>query len=234
MHVPPARFTLLSLIAPGEAHSARVILGLRSYRELLQHVLSEWTFDWRHGVSTRQRIEKANLDFTDKTAQSQSERYRPTPPHCLTQALRWLETETGPFSNHHLVDYGCGAGLVMILAQAEGFAKATGIELSPSLAQQCRGNLARTARKFPDTTCTVLEENAALFQPPECATVFYFFNPFSSAYFDAALARIQASLKEAPRDVYILVFQASGYEVKGFEEIAWITGVSIFRNVGEG
>lgn len=226
----PGSFRLLGLLAPSQLQSVRDNLGLRGYRDLAAYVWQEWRFDRKHGVLTEFLVPAKELDFQDSAAQSESSRYRATPPFCLATALDWLSNRVGGLNDHVMVDYGSGAGRVMILGAEAGFARVIGLELSGELNAQAQKNLARYRARNAETQFDVVQENATLYTVPPETTVFYFFNPFSEAFFRLAIDNIRRSVQAHPRVIYLLGFQSWRYNIEGLDMIGDVTGVKIYSN----
>ena len=90
-----------------------------------------------------------------------------------------------------MVDYGAGAGRILVLGAEAGVGRAIGLAYSPELVAQARDNLARyNARTGTQTAFEVLRTDATRYLPPTDAQLFYFFNPFTGAAFARALDHI--------------------------------------------
>ena len=180
------------------------LAALRSYYRVL-NVWHESRFDDRYGVKTGFIVAADELAFDVPDAQNRAVRYRPTPPFTIMRDLRELRRLSGlDFAKETFVDYGCGAGRVMIIAAESGFASAIGIELSPALVETCESNIARyTTTKKRDCNLVVLRQNAMTYEPPDDATVFFFFVPFDAEVYEAVMLRIRGFRRTvAPDDRY--------------------------------
>ncbi len=100
------------------------------------------------------------------------------------------------------VDLGSGKGRALLMAASYPFRKLIGVELSPSLHEVARKNLARVAaahggaRRF-ELVCG----DAADWEPPTAPLLVYLFQPFPVETLRAVLARLAESLERAPRRV---------------------------------
>lgn len=228
---PHGSFRLLRLFSPKTHESVTQNLGLRGYRDLARYVWAEQRFDRRYGVRTEFLIQSGKLDFADSAAQSGSSRYRATPPFCVSESLAWLSRHLGGLENEIMIDYGSGAGRVMILGAEAGFGRVVGVEMSPHLNVQSRENLDRYRAKFhPNCAFEIEERDATTYVPPPDARVFYFFNPFTPEFFERALENIRASVAEHPRDIYLLLFQTFSYSIEDLDLIGSVTGVGTWSN----
>ena len=228
----PGKFLLLRVLAPKAFESVTNNLCLRGYCDLARYIWAEWRFDRRYGVRTEYLVPPAELGLPDAELQSGASRYRATPPHCVAVSLARLSEYLGGLSSHGMVDYGCGAGRVMILGAEAGLVQVVGLELSPRLVTQAKDNLARYESRFGlQGQFEVLEADATTYVPPADMDIFYFFNPFSPELFERAVDGIRASTRAHPRTIYLLLFQSFRYEVKGLDLIGSVTGVQIFSNM---
>ena len=228
---PPGNFRLLQSLSPSAFESVSENLGLRSYRDLARYLWAEWRFDRRYGVRTEYLVPTAELGFSDAALQSGASRYRATPPHCVAVSLARLSEHLGGLGGHGMVDYGCGAGRVIILGAEAGLDRVTGLELSPPLVAQANDNLSRY-RERSGSQCqfTVLEADATTYVPPAEMDIFYFFNPFSPDLFERTVDGIRTSVRAHPRPIYLLLFQTFRYQVNGLDLIGSVTGVQTYSN----
>ena len=131
-----------------------------------------------------------------------------------------------------MVDYGSGAGRVMILGAEAGLDRVIGVELSPNLVRQSIDNLNRYSASS-GTSCAfnVLNEDASLYDPPSQATVFYFFKPFPEDVFRLVLNRIWLSVQRSPRTIWILLLQTYGrYDTSELHLVSSVAGVETYSN----
>ena len=115
-------------------------LGLRGFGDLVYHLWTDFRFDRRHGVRTNYLVAIEDLDFPDAGAQSTSARYRASPAFSVATSLQRLSERLGGLQDQVLIDYGCGAGRILIVAAEAGVSRTIGIELSPQLVAQCQQN----------------------------------------------------------------------------------------------
>ena len=208
-----SKFVLLQKVLPSVYKSVTRNLGLRNYRDVAQHLWELMTFDWRLGVSTSGVIPATKLQFEDDTAMEHAVRYRGSPSFSVRSGIATLESKEESFADMTFVDYGCGAGRVMLIAAELGFRHVIGLELSPGLVSRCQSNMARyAARNRAGTRFEVLRRNAMEYFPDPSARVFFFFHPFDQEILNGVLSQIESSIDAAPRQVYVLTFQARDYD----------------------
>jgi len=104
-----------------------------------------------------------------------------------------------------IIDLGSGKGRTLLMASEYPFRRILGVELLPSLHEIALENL----KKYSSQTqrCFAIEslcEDARCFQfPPEPAVV-YLFNPLPEEGLATAMRNLESSLREHPREVYVL------------------------------
>jgi len=232
---------LLNWSLLGETRAAIRKHGIRfpylAAKWLYYRVLNVWyesQFDRKFNVRTGFIVSSDDLDFDDLDVQSQAGRYRPTPPFTIIQGLKKLRRLSGrDFSEEGFIDYGCGAGRVLIIAAELGFVDITGIELSPSLVETCKSNIGAYAPTNPASKLTVIKRNAMEYVPPTNATVFFFFVPFGADIYRKVMVRIRESIEELPRVVYIVdigsKLRSFDFEVEGCELMGTVEKLSLFK-----
>lgn len=164
----------------------------------------EAAFDFRYGVKTRTIVPVEDLG-TQAPGLDSAYRYRPSHVYSVNGALDLLRAHLPIGQDETFVDYGCGAGRVMILAAEAGFGKVTGIEFSPRMAALCRKNLETYARRRARSTeFRLVEGDAVEFDVFDDARVFFFYSPFEWDIYEKVLAKLEASCRARPRDIFIL------------------------------
>ena len=185
----------------------KIILSL-SNRGLVATVRRSWWkiedifWDFRHSVATRRFVPVDELGLEGED-QAQAHAYETPRIGHLRDVLKAVPRE----KRHHLIDFGCGLGRVLILARAYGYAGSTGVELSATLCVEGRKNLSRAGRRL-STGTEILSLDAAEYAIPSTANVFYFYNPFEPPVLEKVLDNIEISLEQTPREVWILYVNA--------------------------
>ncbi len=170
-------------------------LGRRRRRRSLDE------FDRRFGVDTATVRSVSTLDVPLEIA-AHATRYEPIP-----RVDTYLHSLAVPFEEYTFIDYGCGKGRALLMASDFPFRRIIGVEYSRELAAIARHNI-RSYRN-PNQKCRtieVFEGNAALFEPPETASVFFLHNPFDGLILQQVLDRIrQNRAANEPADFLIYV-----------------------------
>jgi len=139
----------------------------------------------------------------------------------------------------NIVDYGCGKGRVLAVAAYYGFSKITGVEFAKELCDTARKTIMPVQQRFPEKIFNVIHANAVDHKIEKDTNVFFFFNPFDEVVMLAVAKNILQSLKENPREVYVVylnpvhkeIFMSAGFEqIYHFEKLKYIQA-SVFMKV---
>ena len=125
-------------------------------------------------------------------------------------------------ANQSILDFGCGKGRVLTVAAYYGFSKITGVEFAKELCDVARKNIIPVQQKFPQKIFNVIHANAVDHKIENDTNVFFFFNPFDEVVMLAVAKNILQSLKENPREVYVVYLNPVHKEIflsAGFEQI---------------
>src|SRR5262249_10625718 len=109
------------------------------------------------------------------------------------------------FSQFIFIDIGSGKGRTLLMASDYPFKKIIGVELLPELDRVAKENIA--AYKSDTQRCLAIESvcsDARQFVFPAEPTVLYLFNPLPEAGLLELIGNLEISLKERPRDVYVI------------------------------
>jgi SAM-dependent methyltransferase len=123
------------------------------------------------------------------------------------------------------VDIGSGKGRALLLASDYPFQRIVGVEFSTKLHRTAEANIDRF-RSRPSIECDRFElhcVDARDYELPREPVVLFLYNPFDAAVMKVVAARVLASYKQHPRDIYVLYanpFQACVWEEAGFERVA--------------
>lgn len=107
---------------------------------------------------------------------------------------------------NHLIDYGCGKGRVDFFLAWQVRCRTTGVEYDERMTKAAEEN---RQRAVSGTKTSFILENAALFQVPESADRFYFFNPFSVEILRSVIGRIRESWYEKTREMLLFFYYPS-------------------------
>jgi SAM-dependent methyltransferase len=139
--------------------------------------------------------------------------------YLLEKVFDYLQTIE---ANQNILDYGCGKGRVLAVAAYYGFEKITGVEFAKELCEEAKKNIIPFQQKFPEKIFNVIHANAVDYTIEKDTNVFFFFNPFDEVVMLAVAKNILQSLKEYPREVYVVYLNPVHKEIflsAGFEQI---------------
>lgn len=163
------------------------------------HNFDERYRDWRLGITTRFFIEPKELGYTNGDFRGCS----PTTYRDFRAILLCLQPPAGTF-----IDYGAGAGRVVILAKRAGFERSIGIEFSHNMVLIGRENLKNNG--LISRHASILESNATDFRPPPEASTFFFANSFTGPTLQKVVENIHESYMERPRPISLVGNLISG------------------------
>ncbi len=170
----------------------------------LQSVLSvvdDYAFDRRHRLDTRSEVAINDLDISDEDKQH-ADKYKPTRARYFRKIMAKLNLpREGVF-----VDVGCGKGRVLLLAAEHGFDQVVGLEISHALCEIAKRNVATFQEGTPTaSSIKVVCTNILDYEMKDSETVFFLYSPFDHAVTKSFLAMIRQSLKDHPRDLWLII-----------------------------
>ncbi len=147
-----------------------------------------------------QRIDPSKYEGVSRSKTGYA--YQATPAWLLTRILERLNLD---YRSYVFLDLGSGMGRAVMMAAEFPFARIAGVELSPGLHQIARENLKKwKSRKRRCESIELVCMDALEYPLPLSNTVLYMFNPFTEASMRPLLDRVAASLREKPREMYII------------------------------
>ncbi len=119
------------------------------------------------------------------------------------------------------IDFGCGKGRALFVAEQCGFTDVTGVDIAKELIANANENKALYQKKYPGSNIDFLFEDATKYQIPPNSGVFYFFNPFGETILQKVIDNLKESVKQYPRTIYCIylnpkykeVFEKNGFEL---------------------
>ncbi|MBI4309134.1 MAG: class I SAM-dependent methyltransferase [Candidatus Omnitrophica bacterium] len=134
-------------------------------------------------------------------------RYVPTDFLQIKDSLSQLIAFDKSVLEHTFVDFGCGKGRVLIMAERMGFKKLIGVEFSKKLYDICLRNLNKVNSKAAQVVCG----DAVEYRLSGDTKTFYFCNPFEYCLFEQILNNIRGFLKTARQDGYIVYIDTRNF-----------------------
>jgi SAM-dependent methyltransferase len=130
----------------------------------------------------------------DSSAHGDAKRSAPLAYRLIARYIGLLELQPRDV----VYDLGCGTGRPICMFARQNVARCVGVELDKRIADTARRNAA--ALKERRSEISIVEADAASLNYRD-ATVFWLYNPFGRATMAAVLARIEAGLRQSPRQV---------------------------------
>lgn len=167
-------------------------------------------FDQARGTDTKTIREIGSLDIESDNARH-AVRYQPSPYRLAKSTIHGLELD---HSRYSFLDFGAGKGRVLLIAAELPFREVIGIEFSRELQKVASANISKTASDMIATAhieCVYADATAYSF--PKSPLVCYLYNPFDKHVMQTVVKRLENSLKQCPRDVYVIYIDPNYREV---------------------
>jgi len=177
----------------------------------------EGKYEKQLGINTHSIVNLDNLTLAGEDS-DQNHHYQGASYYILFSIFEKLPKET---KNFPLIDFGCGKGRALFVAEQCGFTNLIGVDIAKELINEANANKAVYVTKNAQSTISFCFEDATKFQIPVETQVFYFFNPFGEDILQLVINNIKASIKANPRKIYCVylnpkykaVFEKNGFEV---------------------
>ena len=175
--------------------------------ERLRQRYGDADYDWDYRVNTT----SGAVAWRDRLLGQFHSAYQPTEPAAFHEMLNSVQQAPTPdqavlnFRDFTFIDLGSGKGRTLLMASDYPFRRIIGVELLPSLHQIAQQNLSEY--KSDTQKCFALESisaDATAFPFPDDPLVIYLFNPFPETGMRRLFANLERSLREHPREVYVL------------------------------
>jgi SAM-dependent methyltransferase len=202
-------------------------IGLRKGLRYASHRIYEAFHEWRRGIRTYGLISPADLGFSNPDIIE----YTPVTYSCFGRLITRITIDR---RRDVFLDYGCGKGRAIILAAAYPFRRIVGVELSPTLAQMARENVARVSGKLACKDIEIVTTDATLYTNLDDVTVIFMYNPFRGAVLSRVIANIRESLLNHQRNLTIVCVNHGAFDAQ-VRDAGWVTKQEEFRfypNVG--
>ncbi len=155
-------------------------------------------YDWDHRVNTT----SATVGWRERLLGQFHSGYQPTEPALFKEMMSSLRINFQAFT---FIDMGSGKGRVLLMAADYPFRRIVGVELFPALHRIAQQNL--NAYRSESQQCfaleTVCRDAREFIFPPE-PFLLYLFNSLPEAALIEVMTRLDDSLRQCPREVYLL------------------------------
>ena len=189
-------FLGLSAIAPRAAWSSVQPFLPGPSARIRRHREIERNWDIEHGIETCGVIRPSDLNACSENW-VHGVRYQPTDPTDFHRLLSSVPLEHDRFV---FIDIGSGKGRVLFLAAAFPFQRIIGVEYSRQLHADAQRNVLRRgmSNRIQPICSDVLE-----FSLPPQPLLIYLYHPFDDAVMRPFVKRVENSLRETPRIIWI-------------------------------
>ncbi len=216
----PLRKLLDHTARQGVSETAQRLLGHAIY---LGDQWQEKRLDRRWGVETTQRVRAELLD--GQVAGRGGYDYQGVHPVRFGRLMRALRLHVPSTSEYTFCDVGAGKGRAMMLAAQWPWQRVFGVELSPSLVDAARVNLANyVARRQPAMSIDVVCADALEVELPQGPVVHFLYNPFGAEVLQSFVERL-APVRGNPPDLWVAYCNPVHAQV--LERLTWLRPVEV-------
>lgn len=185
----------------------------------------------KYGINTIKPVSLNDLTITEGD-KSKSSRYEALNYYILENLL---ENFCRLFPNEkNLVDVGSGKGRIMIVAAHYGFTTIKGIDFAKELCDTAKRNINKIKARFPDITFKIYCKDVLNYMVAADDNVFFLFNPFNGEIMEKFLEKIDQSVQEHPRTIYLIYANPQQKKIlleKGYKEIFRIKKLRLLEGV---
>ena len=191
---------------------------LQGYVRAVHELFQDQWFDRTRHVRTAGNVPLARAGITEP---ADSLFYMPARPWQVRHAIR--AAPVGPASDYTYVDLGSGKGRSLFVAAEWPFREVVGVEFSRPLHERAVANVGTF--RHHGRRCGPIRSahtNAVDFAFPAGPLVVYLFNPFGADTMRRVLDNLEASLREQPRHVVVVLLWP-----KCGDQVARVTGMRL-------
>ena len=133
-----------------------------------------------------------------------------------------------------IIDIGSGKGRVMVVAAHYGFKNITGVDFARELCAAAERNINKIKSQFRDTTFTIYCKDILNYTIDKGDKVFFLYNPFNKEIMEKLIEKIDRSVNQHPRTIYIIYANPQQKEVllqNGYTEVFSIKKLRLLEGV---
>lgn len=156
--------------------------------------ISDILFDSAHGTDTGRVVDLPEMEGNGR-------HYVGTPPRAWKLLMRKLPVDAGRFT---YLDLGCGKGRTLLLAAKAGFGRVIGVDICRDLLNVAQKNLDRM-----HLSGELICEDVRKLKFPNGPLVVFLYNPFYEDVTRQVALRLQESMREHPREIYVVYYSAA-------------------------
>jgi hypothetical protein len=178
-------------------------------------------FDQKHGTDTQSIYAQSELPDENLAGRENCARYHPSPVASVNAGLSKLKKLGVNLRDFVFVDIGSGLGRNLLIASAYSFKRVVGIEISAYLNRIAVENIRRASPFFEHADAIqLLCVNALDYDLPDDNLVLYCWEPFSGEMADNFVRRLEDSLRNSPRKIYLVFLGAAFDQIKTSKEFS--------------
>ena len=192
-------------------------LYYRGFLNTFKLLTYEGKFEKQLGINTHSIVNLDKLTLATENS-DQNHHYQGASYYILFSILNKLPKET---QNLEFIDYGCGKGRALFVAEQCGFTNLIGVDIAKELIDDANVNKLVYQKKNKESKISFLFNDATAYSIPITACVFYFFNPFGEDILQMVIQNIKESLRQHPRKIYCVylnpkyqtVFEKNNFQI---------------------
>jgi SAM-dependent methyltransferase len=177
----------------------------------------EGKYEKQLGISTHSIVNLDQLTL-DGDNSDQNHHYQGASYYILFSIFEKLSQH---LKDKTFIDFGCGKGRALFVAEQCGFTHLIGVDIAKELIDDADENKKRYQLKNSLSKIEFVFSDATKYSIPNDTAVFYFFNPFGAEIIQQVLDNIKVSVKQYPREIcciylnpkYKIVFEQNGFKV---------------------
>jgi SAM-dependent methyltransferase len=181
----------------------------------------EGKYEKRLGIKTHSIVNLDKLTLAG-VASVENHHYQGASYYILFKVFNLLPTQ---LKSKPLIDYGCGKGRALFVAEQCGFTNLIGVDIAKELIEDAKANQLIYSKMYKESKFSFLFEDATKYIIPNDADTFYFFNPFGEYIIQLVINNIKESIKQNPRTIYCIYLNPKYkevFETNGFKEFTTI------------
>jgi SAM-dependent methyltransferase len=192
-------------------------LYYRGFINTFKLLTYEGKYEKQLGINTHSIVNLTNLTLAGESSE-QNHHYQGASYFILFSVFNKLPEN---IKHNTFIDFGCGKGRALFVAEQCGFTKLIGVDIAKELIEDANANKIVYKPKNIKSEISFIFNDATKYEIPNDACVFYFFNPFGDEILLQVINNIKMSVKENPRKIYCIylnpkyksVFDENGFEV---------------------
>ncbi len=190
---------------------------LRGIANTFKLLIYEYKYERQLRLNTHRIVNLGNLTLASDNS-SQNHHYQGASYFILYSIFKHIPPH---LKKNPIIDYGCGKGRALFVAEQCGFNYLIGVDIAKELIEQANCNKSIYKAKHKESKFYFLFEDATKYSIQNDACVFYFFNPFGEHILEKVLHRIKESIQLNPREIYCIYLNPkydSVFEKNGFKK----------------